>query len=274
MHGGIVARKSVRDSLIEQAVKRQRDAGRKVNRQKSKSINFAGSEFDVRKDPLEIPSLSTSELRSYLKTLDNFIDRRTQFVPDAHRRPIPAQEFREYKNVEKQVKNAVENNISQLDNIIGPDGKPLGERFANMIDKHRKRMGDDAASSIYSIPDKKSTQIDSRDAIPKLIDAQLKKLDPGYYDQKVREGREQFALMNEINGDTEMAAEVAKLTDYQFGMMWNNTEFANTQSIRYQHMGNITVGIEWVDVLLNEKKSGNKIIEWAKTLRDPNDREN
>ena len=259
-----------REQLLAQATNLQRGATRKISRLKTKvDVVVAGTEYDVRKAPRTIKRLTTRQLEVHISRLQQFNSRATQFVPDAHRRPIPAAEFKEYKTAEKMaVKNAQDVFNSVKDIVTSSGTETIGQRRDKMR-SDRKLAGNPTVNDPYSPRVRDSKNIANRKALKKLTKDEKRRAEKGWADKELNRQIGEFGkIMGQI-GDPKMEDAVRSLTPGQFRVLWNDSNFPTALTQKYEINQMLVAGKDkpwFAEVLENAFADIWKEIDWAKKL--------
>src|SRR5699024_8847280 len=241
-------------ALRAMANRRHRAATNKISRLKNDvGVNVSGSEVDPRRNRANIKNYTEKQLRSYINQLDSFVSRRTQFVPDAHRRPIPATQWREYQRLEKKYNQKISTRFDRYRDIdLGPSGMTVGQRMEMMTPKF-PYMQDRAVNTPYTPLNRRSSNIGSERALRRLTEDMKSRLEDSYSTQRIKAGREQFEEMSKLLDAPGLARRVRNLSDAQFEVMWDFTGFATAASLGYQISKDLLAG--------NEKRWHGQVLE-------------
>lgn len=224
---------------------RSRAAGKKISRLKSvHGATVSGSEYDPRKSAREIDRMTSRQLTSYLSRVESFMDRRTQFLSDAHGRPLPALKYRDYVRLNRAYNARVAERQKQHDDVfLSSAGQTVAERRAMRTPAHRGATNP-AVNSPMALQERKPQHIASEKGLDVLIKQLKKKNSPGQRRRELRAAKEQMRKMGEvINSPTIMSA-IKSLNDSQVEFLWYNTNFATTLSLYYETQLAISDGEE------------------------------
>lgn len=259
------------NNLRSQIQRLRKAATRKVSRLKTaKDVYVSGTNVDPRRKPHVEEKYNARQLRKYAEQLQGFMSRGTQYVPDSQRRPMPAQDWREYKKLEKQYNQKVHDYFKRVEQIQLPNSEEnIGQRMAKMTPDHRQ-MGNVSVNAPYKPPERPSTAVAGRAALEKLKADMERRLTPEYFDEVNKAGMEQFSAMAEIINEPQLADDVRGLTGEQFAVLWNYTAFPTAVSLNYEIMLKLLSGKEQAhhsDAYRQQISIANELIEWAKTLK-------
>jgi len=258
-------------ALRAQAQHLTRRATHKISRLKNKQdVIVAGSEYDLRKPSKLINRYTAKQLQSYIAKQSQFVDRGTQFVPDAHRRPIPASEFKELHTAELARHRRAQEVLSKHKDIPLPGGtETIGQRRDKMR-SDRKLAGNPSVNDPYDTPVRTSKQIANRKALKKLTREAKQKSGKGWDDKELKRQIGEFSKMVSRIGDADLAASVKKLTAGQFRTLWNDTNFATAVSSQYEIVRTDLISEEdkpWhIQIIHDAFTDARRLVDWAKKL--------
>lgn len=223
-------------SLRNAALAGHRAATRKVSRLKAASgVEVSGSDYDPRRDPAFIRSATPAQLRALVRKQDKFLDRGTQFVPDADFQPIPKKVWDKVKKAEQKKNDFVEKFYEPFKNImIEPAGMTVDQRMA-MITPLHPHMGTRTTDSPYKKSDRESTTLHGEAGAKKLAKHLNDLATLKHEKQSLKNHRAGVMKMLDIVGDIEMQVKVAKLTNKQWAALWKYTKFASMIKSPYSH---------------------------------------
>lgn len=254
-------------------IKRLRKAvTRKVYRLKHNAdVHLTGTSFDPRRAARSETKYTAPELRSYAQEMSRFLDRGNQFVADRQNRPIPRQEWREYKALESQVRDRVNSYFERVQDLVlpGPSQETIRQRMAKMVPDHLQ-MYNPAVNAPYRPPDKQPHQIDNRGALQKMKDSMRKRLEPDYFERHNEAGMDQFIQMAEIINEPDLVEDVRGLNSEQFAILWNYTAFPTAISLQYEAAQKMLSDKErpWhTESQAQAVKDARALTKWAKTLK-------
>lgn len=246
-------------------------ATRKISRLKTKvGVEVAGSEFDVRKPPKNIKRYTSKQLDAYMARLSQFNNRGTQFVPDAKKRPIPASEFKEYKQAENAHRAHAQAELNPIRDIKLPGRKEtVGQRRGQMIENRRRMAGNPSVNDPYDPPVRQSTNIANRKALKKLTKDEKRKSERGWDQRELKRQIGEYAQIVDAAGDAGGSLSIKELTPGQFKALWNGTEFATEVSTRYEIHQLLVAGKdrpEHQKILDDAFANAKRLVQWAKGL--------
>lgn len=267
----IVAKNPELDRLRREIARKQRNVNAKINRiEKSTGINLRGTNYNPRNaDAAKFMRYTAKQLIAYGKRLDEFTDRKTAFVPGVDAQPIPKQHFDRYKALEDQINGVGDRLMGVVGGFEAPgSGMTIAERDATLR-ANRKRAQGDVVNRTFSKIDRKSTDINGVDALNKLVKSLEKKLNAKHLPSKIKEGRKQNDQMLEAMGANDLREAADKLTDFQFHVLWEYTNYASQVGLSYGVASLSAANSEdrWYQKVI-EDNSGDirEAIEWARKL--------
>lgn len=266
--------RSALDAKREQALYLTRRANHKISRLRTKrDVEVAGSEYDYRRPAKVLKRYTEKQLDAYNARLSQFNDRTTQFVGDAHRRPIPAQEFRELHVAEVARRKHAQEIYERHKNIVlpGVEGQPGTETIGERRDKmraDRKMAGNPSVNDPYDTPIREPKNIANRKALKKLTREAKRKAANGWDDKELKRQIGEFTKMVSRIGDADLAASVKKLTPGQFRTLWNDTNFATAVSSQYEITRTDLISEEdkpWhIQIIHDAFTDARRLVDWAK----------
>lgn len=214
-------------ALRATAIARQKAVTRKIARLKKLGVMIEGSEFDPRVDPSKIARFTTKQLKARIDKLNDFVNRNTQFVGDAKGRPIPRQEFANYKrNIERAYNKMMDDKRAKVAGLMLPNGTTVGDRMKAL--KEIRKMTTDFDSLFRD-----STDFVSRDALKKVGDSLRKQMTTAYQEKMQSTNRRVGREMMDKIGRSDLGDLLDSLSDEQFARLWQNTPFAEEAGHRY-----------------------------------------
>lgn len=269
------------NALRSQARHLTKRATHKISRLKSKQdVIVAGSEYDYRKPPKLINRYNAKQLAAYIARQTQFLDRSTQFVPDAKHRPIPAAEFKALQVAQQARYNRAQAELDAKGNLVLPGSydakgnlKPgtetIKERRAKMR-SDRKLAGNPSVNDPYEPKVNKSTDIANRKAIKTLVREARQQSTKGWDDKVLKRQIGEFSQMVNRIGDADLAASIKKLTAGQFRTLWNDTPFAVAVSTQYEIVRTDLISEEdkpWhMQVIHDAFADARRLVDWAAGL--------
>lgn len=257
------------------AKRKHRLAGQKVSRIRRSDDGpiMAGTKYDPRRDPQLIGTYNKSQVKKYIATLDKFLSRETQFVRDAHARPVPRSLWDAYKKEEAAANKRKAESFDRVKSLKLPSGESI-ETFERMTRPAVPQMANPAVNSPYAPTNRKPTAVASERALKKLIQEMRQKYTKHDLLKRAKQGRNIAYDMIDLIGDDDLKDRIGKLSTKQFNILWNYSgKFANSLSLMYQlAMQRLQREIDtYEDNLYNALEYGayneiRELISWAETL--------
>jgi hypothetical protein len=261
------ARKVELDALRAEVKRKQRNAAAKIRRlEKNKGVAIKLSHADPRANAAKIARYTAKQLIAHAVRLDEFTNRKTQYVPGVEGTPISAAKWKEYKTLEQAVNEAAlfrDNERKHIKDVAGT--MTLGERKATFYDDRISAAGD-AVFDFMPKTTRKSFQMADEKALEKFIKLQKSRLDGNYIPGKIKEARGQMAQMLKEIGNTEFIERAKKLTDYQFDLLWQDASNVNQISLVYwitQQMARGTHERQFAKQLEDNTSDIHDLFAWA-----------
>ena len=217
------------------AVARHKAATKKISRNKrAGGAEIGGSSFDPRRDLSKVKNYNAKQLATYVSQLDKFVSRRTQFVPDVQRRPMPMSAWQRAKQAEKQLNNINSKSFAKVKDLKLPSGWTVEQKLSQ-TDPIHPHMHNPASNSAHKEILRRSRSIASLQALEKLEMNLRKRATPQHQKFLEQQARLSVKKMLEIMGDEEMQNRIAKMSSGKFNFMWNYSgKFAMDMSLQYE----------------------------------------
>lgn len=239
-------------------------------RLRSNGVIVAGSEFDPRRDPAKVSRYNSRQMKSYIRELNEFTNRRNQFVGAADGAAVPLSQWKEFLKVQDEYNKRVASYRQGFENVAIPvkgDDMTIGAFDRKMQPDSIFAKGR-AAHRPLTPSDSDIANITGPNSLKDLQKALEKKLKPEYLEEKIRQGREQMQMMLDEIGAPELNKAVNELNDYQFNILWSEIDLADTISGIYEVMKsqNSRSAAQLSHDKINDAK---ELIEWGTTLEPP-----
>ena len=179
-------------------------------------------------------NMSPREIRNYVRSMENFINRRNQYVSGAKGTPISKNLWNLYKKAESRANSALEKQNSVFKKIIGPQGISLSEFMESRKPQH-PQMLNEAANAYYFPLDRTPASFQSEDKLEQAINAMLERAQPNFLSDKIPQYRNTLEIMAERSGDDEIYELTSNLTDQQLDLLWRATDFMKGLSLVYEN---------------------------------------
>lgn len=253
--------------LRAEAKARLAAVNRKINRLKNNGVLIGGTEFDPRRINGRIGHYNSRQLATYIRDMNNFIDRRNQFVGGARGVPIPAKDYFSFQKTQREFNQAVEQHRSAFENEhVDQLGMTLGEAYEQM--RSKSFVGSQRASNRpLDYSEFEASGFTSVEAMKKIQQSLIDKLDPGYMPARIAAGREELEKMLKFIGAQNLQPLADQLDDYQFNILWSEAEFADTVSTMYENVKNSNVA--FLNTMEDSHQDAKELLEWATKLQRP-----
>ena len=251
-------------------IQRQRDAGKKVSRiNRQQKVDLGAHGLDPRVDRQRINRYNESQLRNQLNKLDAFQSRGTQYVADAHRRPMNKSTWNEYKRAERAYNRVGQKQFDKFKDVQNPTtGMTVGERAAMVTPKHPTAGTQVGQTSMKRNMSPRGAA--SEKHLKKLTADLKRKTSPEYHAKRLRKWRTGANKMIGLLGRPDIKKAAKGLTAEQFAALWQFTDFAQQIEPKYQIHKSRKDGKasqQWMaDRADRALDKALKQIEWAKTL--------
>jgi len=221
------------EDLRARVLKEQRKSGAKIARNKrEKGVDIFGTSQDPRANAAKIARYTAKQLLAHEAKLKEFNSRRTQFVPGVEGAPIPLHKWKQYQYHEEKHNAIGDERMAERGHLKAPGA---GMTIADREESVRSKIHADGSvlNRPYGRMNRDSTQITDVDKLDKLIEDMKKKNSREFIPQNIAAQREQLNDMLKTIGNEKFIKQANELTDYQFDVLFNDTNFANTVSLRY-----------------------------------------
>lgn len=258
------------DSKRAQAIKLQRNAGKKISRNKSaQGAIIAGSEYDPRKALADISTMRGRDLDAHIRRLTKFNSRQTQFVAGHEGAPMPRSDWQAYIAAQNGLNTKKKREHDSVANIPLPLGdETIGQRTAKMTPDHAG-AGNPAVNPFRPV-NRKAGDIVSNKKLKELT-KKLRKQQGSKWDAEEHIAtRDIFSDMIGRIGAPELSDAVGKLSAKQFMMMWHYTDFARALSEWYHIVKELVDGgeKEWYEDAIEDAFDDVWVyVRWAEKIK-------
>lgn len=270
-----MASKSEIEELRTVARSRHKAVTAKINRiRKSAEVEVGGSKYDPRRDVAKIGRYNTRQLQDYISQLNGFTDRKTQFVPDAHKKPIPragVTGWSEYKREERKYNAKVNAAFDKVKHLFNPRSGMTLEARMNKMMASRKQAGNRSVNSAYDPPSRNSRTANGEKGLLKMIQEMKTRNERGWMAKNLQRDRDSFrkmlVKMNVENGALWKLLD--ELTPKQFAVVWQYTTLPDALTLNYE---NYKLLLNDHDAAFNPDQFNDnieevgKLLEYGKTL--------
>lgn len=242
--------------------KRRNDVTAKENRIKRRTgVDIRDTKQDPRRPVNVVEKYNKRQLLSYFQELDAFMSRGNGYVAGANNAAIPKQDWLAYKRLERKYNSIGSMQFEQIANIFIPtSGMTIAQRDATIIPDKLSAQGA-TVNRPYTVIDRKPTNIKNAEALRKLTKDMEKKVSGSFLPQQIKNGREQLNQMLTTIGNPELQKKANSLTDAQFNVLWNYTNFASNVSGVYFQMQHKAAEV-------NDKWYSSVVEDWSSDIRE------
>lgn len=254
--------------LRDRVAKLERNVARKIARYEHEGVSLRDSKYN----PLrrgKAGRYTEKQLNSYIKSMELFTSRKTQFVGISSQGvPVTVEKWRKYKKAEGRHNKQVRELVMKFDDRIDHHGMKPSERqsmnrsvkFGNTVNNPRAEFN------------RKPIGITSEKSLDKLIRDVARKSTPEYIQRELREKRKQIREMLNDWDFGEIGDRIAKLTDEQFEYFWVfspkevNDFFLVYDSILDQHgirPGGVKYDLPWDEIGASSESSLGTFLDWV-----------
>jgi len=225
----------------------------------------------MRRDPDKIKRYNKRQLESYISDLKGFTHRSNNFVAGSGGTPLPATLWRQYVEKERKFNATGQSKFDKVADIFLPDlNKTIGQRSAELTPRIRGADGE-IANRPYSRIEKRSTSIASVEALKISIKSMERRTAKDYNSIQIGMGRIRANQMLDKIGDKELTERVNSLTDKQFDLLWNYSQFPKELLPKYlqaQVESKQMKRDDIIDAMTAEgnRETANELITWAQEL--------
>lgn len=217
------------------AIRKTRNASDKIRRirQAENGPIVAGTSHDPRREFSKINKYNSRQLHAYIKQLNTFNARTTQFVADSKKRPMPIKLWQKYKSQEDAMNERKAKEFNRVKDMRLPNGMTIGEYDA-MTTPAVPQMANPAINSPYAKTNRKSRAVVSEKALKKLTKDSSGKWTKTDLRKRTQEGRRIANDMLSLINDNELMGRLDSLSDSQFNVLWNYSKaFAHNLTLLY-----------------------------------------
>jgi hypothetical protein len=232
------------NELRAEARRRQQAANAKVRRLRAKGVEVEGTNYDPRRDISRINRYTRQQLTNYIGELNAFTSRGNQYTRLANGF-VPSREWRAYKAPERQYNRIGKRQYDRVSDLQLPNtGMTVSERDATMRPTNPKirRGSGEAVRRIYEPVNLRPEQVDSPEALRKLIAFRKRQISRKYEPEQIARQRREMRGMVARIGDDEIRKATESLTEDQFKVLWNYGSFATDLSRDYERIQLLATG--------------------------------
>lgn len=182
-----------------------------------------------------VSEMNGNEKRAYLRKLQRFNSRNNVYHVSARGTLLTGKQWRRYKEAETRANAAVRADIKRYAKLKlpAPQTGTIGEYLEAFRPKFGRLGHNNPSGSAMHEMNRKPNAVNDEKSLRKLTKSMNDKTRPEYTNKKLREGRSQFRKMIRAIGDKELLKAGMALTDEQFKVIWNYTNFPNAVALDY-----------------------------------------
>lgn len=197
--------------------------------------------------------MTSRQLRSYIKRIDNFVSRDNAFVPGYKGSPIGRSTWAEYKRLERQYNKMSREYEAQFGAIEIPG---LGVPLEQALRDRPNRAG--GARYTFEEYNREARNVTGEKSLGDLIKDMRQKLDPGYLEKRMSGVRDRIRQMLDETGDNVVQRRIDELSDNQLAFLVDYTGFMNAIGGRYDYQKamNVREQVEpenWMDDVYRDR---------------------
>lgn len=259
---------------LRDAVRKRRNAvtAKENSIKRRTGVDIKGTSADPRR-PLDVVNkYNRAQLVAYYNELDAFMDRGNGFVAGANNTPIPRIEWLKYKKLEKQYNSIGAMQFDKIADIFIPtSGMTIAQRDATILPDTLSAQGA-IVNRPYSIIERSPENVRDAEALQKLIKEMEKKVSKHFLPEQIKSARKQLNQMLVTIGNESLTNQANSLSDEQFNVLWNYTNFATNVSGIYFIMQKQAADSNdrWYSSVVEDYSSDiRELFDWAGSLNTP-----
>ena len=254
------------NKLRAEAIRKRKAASAKIARlRNSKGVEITGTEYDPRKPADVLRRYNRRQLVNYLANLAKFTDRQTSFVNSAFNKPISAEAWNRYKELESRYNAIGAERDAKVADLRVPNTGMTVKEMDRMFTPNSKVAQGDLVNRPYGQINRSPENVNGAEALDRLTQDLKNKLKGTYLPEQIAIGRKQLKGMLDEIGNSEFTKRFNKLTDAQFDVMWNYgnaREIASFYSVLQMH-----ISASGKEAYIEEHGDDiRSILEWAESL--------
>lgn len=227
--------------LRREARRREAAARRKIRRNAvEKGVHIEPTQFNPLRDRPAVNTMNSRQLRSYLKRLNKFTSRSTQFEAGVDGAPLPRDMVREYQRLERRRNQQVGKHVATMSDVfIEPQGMTVAQREETILASSMNilRAGGNPQYRPYDYIQRDIEGIPDANALRKLTAQIRRQSSKDFAHAAAAAQRRNHIEFLERHGAKAQAAAVRKLSVRQFDLLQNYTNYANLNQYRYLKPG-------------------------------------
>jgi len=191
----------------------------------------ADTQFDPRKEKGRAATMRTRDAEAYIRKLQGFISRKTQFLAGAAG-PLPVKAWNKFNQGQHalQEKRAIDLSPFANERLPGPPSatETVGQRQEKIRTKHPT-----ALNQVFTPPVLKPFNVKDLDSLTKLTKANAKRMTKKWAKAEHERAQNELKQIVAVFRDAGISNDVQGLSYGQFDMLWNLTAFADKASLAY-----------------------------------------
>lgn len=264
------------NELRAEVARRRKAAQSKIARLRRKGVRLEGSQFDVRRDPHRVGRYNSRQLQSYLGELNEFTQRRVQFVPGVEGTPIRAHVFKHAQRTANEYNAMVQKHEQDVSNIFIPKaGMTAGEFMRDVVGTRKRGKGGKVRP--LTVEARNSFEFVSEDKIMKWRESMERKMRPNYLNDSIEKQKYKMYELIDHFGDDKLSEIAKSLSSEQVNVLWNYTDAPRDMFNSY-YMARLTSTGKADDTFARiDEDSTSDVkdwLEWASNLSPQGNRSN
>lgn len=245
------------DELRAEIRRKRQAATNKVGRlRRVNYANIEGTSFDPRKTAGAERRMNTIQARAYLRKLNAFNDRRTQYFGGQDGVIFQRHEWNRYKAPERATARAAAKELQRLGKLKRPDGYTVKE-FTERVEGQRFNT---ASNRPLSPRNRSSKAFKSLSALSQAAEFENSRRSAAYKQRSIESGRTAARKMAAAMGDSARIERINKLSDERFYIAWHFGGLAEEMSLGY-----VEGQSENLDIDISDSNAAfmDDILDWA-----------
>lgn len=227
------------DRLRQEIERSERLARAKMRRiQKNTGVEFFGQRIPIRPKN-KVKNYNTQQLRVYGRQLEEFRNRKTQFVADSHGKAIPRSLYQEYEKAFEARKSKIDRELDKFRDMKLDSKNVTISEYWKMTTPDRPHLSNPSVNPVHELKKKLPENISSEQALRKLIQNEKRQAKGDIVGRTRRQAMSVILKDNDGSGlFTRKQAEwlfdaLDELNDTQFYALWNIRGFMDDLSLWY-----------------------------------------
>ena len=209
---------------------------------KNTGIDLKGTKEDPRRPPSVVKKYNTTQLKAYLKNLNNFMMRENGYIPDSSGGFIHKREWLSYKRGERKFNKIVKIHFEKIADIKDPyRNVTIRDAEKLFVPESARARGEIRHRPLNEII-RNPNNIKSADALKKLTKQLNQKLSKEFLASALAAGRKQANQLLDNANLSSMKKSLSMLNNEQFDVLWNYWGFAGRLAQLYESQEGKNVG--------------------------------